>query len=151
MHLAEHFTVVHSFSVQILIGNSSIGEGKVVERTPCVHGKILKDTELKLQIMNLKYDGIDHPDYDYKLEKGGFLAWLADDCMKKKWKKKEKGTVFLSNFYYILYFLVLLSTIYLRLLTFSSTTELYIFTFTVSLFPLSTTENCYIEWNRMGK
>ena len=83
MHLAEHFTVVHSFSVQLLIGGTSIGEGKVIERTKCVHGKILRDTELKVQIMKVKYYDMDHPDYHCKLEKGGFSAWLAEDCIKK--------------------------------------------------------------------
>ena len=82
MHLAEHFTVVHSFSVQLLIGGTAIGEGKVVERTKRVHGEILRDTELKVQVIKMNYD-MEHPDYPCKIEKGGFSAWLAEDCIKK--------------------------------------------------------------------
>lgn len=76
MHLAEHFTVVHSFSVQLLIGGTAIGEGKLVERTKCVHGEILRDAELKVQVIKMNYD-MEHPDYPYKMKKEDFQrGWL---------------------------------------------------------------------------
>ena len=80
MHLAEHFTVVHS--CQLLIGKTPIDEGKIADRTKYVHQKILLDTELKVQLTKMKFK-MDHPEYSYPMENGGFTAWLAEDCCQK--------------------------------------------------------------------
>ena len=65
----------------------------------------------------MKYD-MEHPDYPYKIEKGGFSAWLAEDCIKKVNKKKEKRNCYIF-IKFLLHSIFPLSTIYLHL-TFSS-------------------------------
>ena len=80
MRLAEHFTVVHSFSVHLLIGETEIGEGRVAHRTKYIHQNILLDSELKVQLTKVNYKKMDHPDYSYQIESGGFTAWPKEDC-----------------------------------------------------------------------
>lgn len=29
---------------------------------------------------------MDHPDYSYPMENGGFTSWLAEDCCQKNWE-----------------------------------------------------------------
>ena len=48
--------------IQLLIGGTAIGVGKIVEKTKCFHGILLRDTELKVQVMKVNYD-MEHPDY----------------------------------------------------------------------------------------
>ena len=54
--------------------NSKVGVGKVMEKTPEVHGHDLLDTEVKLLIIEVKPE-MTHPSYGYPIEKGSFCAW----------------------------------------------------------------------------
>ena len=49
---------------------------------------------------------MDHPEYSYPMENGGFTAWLAEDCCQKNWepftfpyKKKQTKNKQKKNLY----------------------------------------------------
>ena len=63
MHSTNDFTPIYFWIIlQLLIGGTAICVGKIVEKMKCVHGILLRDTELKVQVMKVNYD-MEHPDY----------------------------------------------------------------------------------------
>ena len=52
-------------------------------KTQKVHGYPLKDTELKVHILQV-FRQVTHPVYGYEIEVGGFAAWDADRCILKQ-------------------------------------------------------------------
>ena len=58
-----------------------MGCGKVVKRTPRVHGNPLLDDEVKIMIDKVEEGMETHPDYtNYTVEAGSFTAWSACSC-----------------------------------------------------------------------
>ncbi len=73
--------------MQIYNGDNRIALEVVQPACKAVHGHPLTKEEVKLEVKKLYVEELSHPEYNYDIEVGSYIAWRLADievCKKKK-------------------------------------------------------------------